>query len=536
MLGTALQKFWDNLLDRRFALAHAVLLLGLVATVIEFRIVKKDVEEGAVEEFNRELQINMDSAHEGLLRYVYAVHDVASLIENDPGLSTDAWKRIMRSLEWHQHLPALRDLGYADNQDNATLPVRFVSAGNTNTQDRTGVDLAADPRAREAQRIARESHQPFGYGEEDCILFVPAARGFAFASFKSSDLWFDLLRQIRQSQVELRLLATGQSPPPDSAFCRTVSMTTWGIRWRLVATPRPSFERTTQLGRPPLFLMGGLVLTLFVSAIAYGESWRRIRAQQANEVLERRIEERTAELQLALEREQELSRLKSNFVSTVSHEFRTPLGIIVSSAGILDHYLDRLTPDQRREHLTSIQGSATHMAELMEGALLFSRAEADRIEFNPQPIQLAPLCQHVVDEVASATNRRCPIEFSHDSLPADAHGDEALLRHILTNLLANAVKYSGEGQPVRLNAWGEAGQMVFRIEDSGVGIPAADRQKLFSAFYRGQNVEHIHGTGLGLFIVKKCVDLHGGQIQIESEEGKGTIVTVTLPRSTTQIS
>ena len=527
-----MQKLWQILLERRFALAHLVLALAMMATLFTYRLVKRNVEEGALDEFNSELQLNMATAREGLLRYVYAVRDVASLIENDPTLTADAWAKIMRSLQWHDRLPALRDLGYAESGENGSLPVRFMLARDANPVHRVGFDLAADPKVCESQRLARESQQPFGFGEENCLLFVPSAHGFAFASFSAKELWNDLLRQILQSQVEMRLFRANETPPPESAFRRTVSMTTWGFRWRLVATARPTFARTAQLSRPPMFLVGGLALTALLSAIAYGQAWRRIRVQQINEELERRITERTSQLQQALAREHELNNLKSQFVSTVSHEFRTPLGIIVSSAGILDNYLDRLDPAKRREHLDSIQKSAAHMAELMEGVLFFSRAEADRMEFNPGPLDLLPLCQRVVDEVNSATNRRCPVEFSHATLPADVRADESLVRHILTNLLSNAVKYSQAGQPVWFDARGNGSHFVFRVEDHGVGIPIADQERLFSAFYRARNVEHVHGTGLGLFIVKKCVDLHGGKIHVESRENKGTTVTVALPLAT----
>ena len=137
-----------------------------------------------------------------------------------------------------------------------------------------------------------------------------------------------------------------------------------------------------------------------------------------------------------------------------------------------------------------------------------------------------------MEEVNSATNRRCPIEFSHATLPADVRADESLVRHILTNLLSNAVKYSDAGQPVWFDARGNGSHFVFRVEDHGIGIPIADQERLFSAFYRAKNAEHVHGTGLGLFIVKKCVDLHDGKIHVESRENKGTTVTVALPLAT----
>jgi len=236
-----------------------------------------------------------------------------------------------------------------------------------------------------------------------------------------------------------------------------------------------------------------------------------------------------SELHKALAKEKELGELKSNFVSMVSHEFRTPLGIIMSSSEILDRYLERLEPEQRAEQLQAVRKSVKRMAGLMEEVLLLGKAEAGQMEFKPVPIDLNTFCSRLTDEVLAATNRRCPIHFSADPLPPDASGDESLLRHIFTNLLANAVKYSPPGNTVRFSIGNVAGQAVFRLQDQGVGIPAADQERLFRAFHRGANVGDIPGTGLGLSIVKRCVDLHRGTIEVESTEGVGATFTVTLP-------
>jgi len=135
----------------------------------------------------------------------------------------------------------------------------------------------------------------------------------------------------------------------------------------------------------------------------------------------------------------------------------------------------------------------------------------------------------LVDEVLAATSRQCPIELSVSELPAEIQADERLLRHIFTNLLTNAVKYSDAGRAVRFEIGRVGAEVVCAIRDQGIGIPEADRQWLFSAFHRGHNVEDRPGTGLGLVIVKRCVDLQGGKINVESEVGEGTTVTISLP-------
>jgi signal transduction histidine kinase len=155
------------------------------------------------------------------------------------------------------------------------------------------------------------------------------------------------------------------------------------------------------------------------------------------------------ELLRTLAREKELGQLRSHFVSIVSHEFRTPLGIIQSSAEILEDYLEQLKPDERKDHLQSIRHNTCRMARLMEEALLIGSLDAGKIEFKPVPLELRPFVQRLVDEVLSATNRRCPIELFCAEMPGEIQADERLLQHIFTNLLTNGVKYSDPGRAVR---------------------------------------------------------------------------------------
>jgi PAS domain S-box-containing protein len=236
-----------------------------------------------------------------------------------------------------------------------------------------------------------------------------------------------------------------------------------------------------------------------------------------------------AETLKALAREKELSQLKSNFVSMVSHEFRTPLGIIQSSAELLREFLPRMRPAQREEQLESIARNTRRMAGMMEEILILSRLDAGKLEFQPSPLDLAAFCRRIVDEVLSATSRRCSIELS---LPADlrqADADERLLGHIFTNLLSNAVKYSEPGAQVCLTVERQASNARCVVRDQGIGISEDDQQRLFTAFHRGANVGNRSGAGLGLLLVKRCVELHHGSLQIESQLAKGTTVTVNLP-------
>ncbi len=242
--------------------------------------------------------------------------------------------------------------------------------------------------------------------------------------------------------------------------------------------------------------------------------------------LRKRAEE---ELRKTLEREKELSQLKSNFVSMVSHEFRTPLGIIQSSAELLRDFHQKMEPAERTEQLESITRNTRRMAGMMEEILVLSRLDAGKLECQPAPLNLDAFCRRVVDEVVSATHHQGGIELAVTPALPEANADERLLGHIFTNLLSNAVKYSESGAPVQFTIAREGAAAVCVIRDQGIGIPDEDRTRLFTAFHRGVNVGNRSGTGLGLVLVKRCTDLHHGELHIQSALGKGTTVTVRIP-------
>jgi signal transduction histidine kinase len=272
----------------------------------------------------------------------------------------------------------------------------------------------------------------------------------------------------------------------------------------------------------------GILATSFRTMVARVAA-RENDLRQLNLDLEQRVAKRTEDLHVALARERELGEMKSNFVSLVSHEFRTPLGVIMSAADVLHRYFERLAPEKRARHLDMILKSTRNLAELIEEVLLLGRVEEGRMQFTPVAIDLEKTCRALCDEVKSDTNAACPIEFAAAVPLAGAVSDEGILRHILTNLMSNAVKYSEPGRPVELSASRSNGDVVFAVRDHGIGIPAEDRQRLFTSFTRGSNVGNRPGTGLGLVVVHRCVQLHGGSIAIDSAVGEGTTVTVKLP-------
>ncbi len=287
-----------------------------------------------------------------------------------------------------------------------------------------------------------------------------------------------------------------------------------------------------------LWIYGGgalSLLALFSGWIVALRKSNRSKTEIAT-LLEQRVNERTtelrqsqAELGKALEYERELSELKSRFVTTVSHEFRTPLGIIMSAVELMRHYDERLPTEQRRELCDDIHSSTRLMAGLMEQVLVLGRVEAGKLGYRPAAIDIDTLAGKLTDEPLSATNRRCPIHWQPQGSLEGARADEALLRHIFSNLITNAVKYSPEGIAVEFTARREGADAVFQVIDHGIGIPAKDRAHLFEAFHRCSNVGEIPGTGLGLVIVKRCVELHNGTMEMDSVVGHGTTFTVRLP-------
>lgn len=302
-----------------------------------------------------------------------------------------------------------------------------------------------------------------------------------------------------------------------------------GDEWYL-ETGTPS---AVWLGIPLKFdreVIGVMALQDYHCETAYGVDELQVLTFVAEQIA-LAIQRKRAEGELihTLERERELGQLRKNFVSMVSHEFRTPLGIITSSAGLLEKHFDRFDAAERNEQLTSIRANSRRMSQLMEEVLLFGRVEEGRVACEPKPFNPATFFGVLVDEMKSATNHRCPIRLALGEVPAKVALDERLLRPILSNLLTNAVKYSPAGSPVDLAVQVESNGLMLTVRDTGCGIPAADLPILFEPFRRGTNVGHVPGTGIGLAIVRRCVRLHGGEIDLASELGQGTTVRVRLP-------
>ncbi|WP_413161063.1 sensor histidine kinase [Capilliphycus salinus ALCB114379] len=226
--------------------------------------------------------------------------------------------------------------------------------------------------------------------------------------------------------------------------------------------------------------------------------------------------------------EEELNELKSRFITTVSHEFRTPLTTISFSAGLLENYSNKISEQKKQTHFQRIKQGIEQMTNLLEDVLIVGKLESGHLEISLTPVDLEKFCRTLAEKMQAKTDKHS-IVFNSEGLNFQGIFDENILRQLLKNLLSNAIKYSPDGGEIQLNLICENNQAIFRIKDRGIGIPKKDLSRVFTNFYRGTNIGTISGTGLGLSLVKKIVDLHQGEISIESEENVGTEIRVTLP-------
>jgi PAS domain S-box-containing protein len=238
-----------------------------------------------------------------------------------------------------------------------------------------------------------------------------------------------------------------------------------------------------------------------------------------------------AEIKRNLAKEAELNELRTQVITLISHEFRTPLSAILSTSELLQYYEAMWTPEKKQELYRRIQISVRHMTQMLDDILLIGRAEASKLEFNPEWLDLPQLCQTLVEQVQTEAEVTGKLAFSFTGQHPMAQVDQKLFRQILINLLSNAVKFSRGDQAAQVFLEMDLArrQAILRVSDQGMGIPPEDLPHLFEVFHRASNAGSIGGTGLGLAIAKRSVEKHGGTIEVSSELGKGTTFTVTLP-------
>ncbi|MFT5357216.1 MAG: signal transduction histidine kinase [Polyangiales bacterium] len=235
------------------------------------------------------------------------------------------------------------------------------------------------------------------------------------------------------------------------------------------------------------------------------------------------------ELRVERDHEVELAALKSRFVSMTSHEFRTPLSVILSSTELIEAYGQTWDDTKRTTHLGRVRDAAMGMARMLDGVLLIGRAEAGMLELNAHAVLPSELAATVIEEVRSGVGAERHLRYSEVGIGEEMWLDDILLRHVLTNLLSNAFKYSPDDSTVRFSVHQDRDSVVFEVADDGIGIPPNELHELFQAFHRCSNASDIPGTGLGLAVVKKSVEAHRGTLEVEAMVGKGSRFSVRVP-------
>lgn len=317
---------------------------------------------------------------------------------------------------------------------------------------------------------------------------------------------------LRWKKLHRRALAGEILRSDEDMFQRTDGSVEW-LRWELC----PWYAEDGGIG--------GLII---FSEIITEQKMGRQALEKLNAELEDKVKERTVELISLLEHEKELNEIKSRFVSTASHEFRTPLSVILSSIQFIESYSRPGQEEKRGKHIERIKSSVKNLTELLNDFLSLEKLEQERVETSPSSFNLHHLCQDLADELLVTLKQGQQIIVAYEGAP-DVCQDKKIVRNILVNLLSNAIKYSPLHGIIRIRAVHTANHIVIQVMDEGIGIPEAEQKNIFSKFYRASNAVNIQGTGLGLNIVQRYAELLGGSISFESRSGEGSVFTLEFP-------
>jgi signal transduction histidine kinase len=233
------------------------------------------------------------------------------------------------------------------------------------------------------------------------------------------------------------------------------------------------------------------------------------------------------ELNISLEKEKGLSKLKSGFITMASHEFRTPLSTILSSAYLIERYTSTEDQPKREKHLQRIISSVTMLTDILNDFLSAGKVEEGKIQVRPSRFSIPELVKTLTREVQYSLKQHQKIYYRHKG-SEDVYMDASLLKHIIMNLVSNASKFSAEATPIEINTSCDSGQLMLSVKDYGIGIAVEDQQHLMERFFRGANAINIQGTGLGLHIVAKYAELMNGKVSYETELNKGTEFKITF--------
>lgn len=253
---------------------------------------------------------------------------------------------------------------------------------------------------------------------------------------------------------------------------------------------------------------------------------RKIAENALKESLEE-LKKAEKEILQSLEKEKELNELKSRFVSMASHEFRTPLTTILSSANLISRYKEEEKQENREKHITRIRNSVHNLTTILNDFLSLEKLESGALTFKAEHLVLDGLITETIEEMQLSLKEGQLIKYDHCGL--ELKTDIHMLKNILINLLSNAIKYSAENDKIEISCEKGMKQLLIQVRDYGIGIPDSEQKNMFGRFFRAGNATNIKGTGLGLTIVKRYAELMGGSITFKSTEGKGSTFTLSLP-------
>ncbi len=316
----------------------------------------------------------------------------------------------------------------------------------------------------------------------------------------------------------------------------------------LFATRKDSSEFPVEVSLSPFKTSEGEFVVSFIIDITERKKHENTIREANQEIhklnaeLEERVDQRTEELAMAinkielsqeevmraLKKERELNNMKSQFVTIASHEFRTPLATILSSASLIGRYAKTEEEDKRQKHVQRIKSAVTNLTEILNDFLSIGKLEEGRVNSIPVYTELPAFTQGLIEEIKGLCKENQVILFGYEGL-SECWIDKQLLRNILFNLLSNAIKYSEANTTISLKIKTDSKNIGIEIKDEGIGIPEGDQGHIFERFFRAYNAGTAQGTGLGLNIVQKYVDLMHGKITFSSEVGKGTVFYVDLP-------
>ncbi|MCC0177132.1 PAS domain-containing sensor histidine kinase [Waterburya agarophytonicola K14] len=296
------------------------------------------------------------------------------------------------------------------------------------------------------------------------------------------------------------------------------------VFWRKDGTSFPVEYISTPMHNEKNQLVGSVVTFRDITQRKLSESI----LQRANEELEQRVIERTSELSKANEQLQQLNEDRSRFVAMICHEFRNPLNNISFSVSSLKRYDRQLSAQEKIEYLSDVETNIDRMTQMTNELLVIGQIETEGINLSSEKIDLVGFCQELIAELKHTYSAR-EIQFNSNISFLESEIDCRLLRSILTNVLTNSVRYSQGDKLIEFELNFQSDRAIFTIKDWGIGIPKGDINKIFTPFHRGKNVSNIPGTGLGLNIVKRFIDLLNGEINISSKVNQGTTVQIEIP-------